>query len=383
LDEPTNGLDPRAAREVQELLRRSATQGKTIFLSTHLLDMAERLCSRLGIIHKGELVAVGALDQLRREVHPLRDYRSYFALKRALREFAPEVVHTHSAKGGMFGRMAATALKTPAVVHTVHGAPFHAYQSRLAQSAIRYCERYAAGKCHRLVSVADAMTEQLVQARVAPREKFVTVYSGMDVEPFLNANQHRTSVRRSLGYGDEHVVIGKIPRLFRLKGHEDVIAAARQVIPHCPHARFLFVGDGILRQQCQAQIAAAGMTNHFQFTGLVPPHQIPALIGAMDVVVHASLREGLARALPQALIAGKPVSSYDVDGSREVVLDDVTGYLLPPRDVPGLGRALVRLASDAELRGRLGAEGRRRFTDQFRHETMTAKLRDLYLDLLR
>jgi len=328
-------------------------------------------------------VPIKMIDELRREVYPPRDVSSYFALKRALRDFAPEVVHTHSAKGGILGRMAAAAVKTRAIVHTVHGAPFHSYQSRAARTAIRACERYAAGKCHKLVSVADAMTEQLVENRVAPREKFVTVYSGMDVEPFLNANQNREATRRSLGYGDQHVVIGKIARLFQLKGHKDVIEAARQVIPQCPQARFLFVGDGILRQQCQAQIAAAGMTDRFQFTGLVPPHQIPALIGAMDIVVHASLREGLARALPQALIAGKPVSSYDIDGSREVVLDDVTGYLIPPRDVQGLGRALLRLASDARLREQLGAEGRRRFTDQFRHETMTAKLRDLYLELLR
>jgi len=94
------------------------------------------------------------------------------------------------------------------------------------------------------------------------------------------------------------------------------------------------------------------------------------------------LREGLARALPQALIAGKPVVSYDIDGSREVVLDDVTGFLLAPRDVQQMAAALSRLAKDAALRERLGSEGRRRFTDQFRHETMTAKLRDLYSELL-
>jgi len=328
-------------------------------------------------------VPIKMLNELRREVNPFRDVSSYFAIKHALRDFEPEVVHTHSAKGGMLGRMAAAALKTRAIVHTVHGAPFHPFQSRLARMAIRSCEHYAAGKCHKLVSVADAMTEQLVQSRVAPREKFVTVYSGMDVEPFLNANQNREATRQSLGYSNEHVVIGKIARLFQLKGHEDVIEAARQVIPQCPHVRFLFVGDGILREQFQTRIAAAGMTDQFHFTGLVPPHQIPTLIGAMDIVVHASLREGLARALPQALIAGKPVSSYDIDGSREVVLDDVTGYLIPPRDVQGLGRALVRLASDASLRERLGAEGQRRFTDQFRHEAMTAKLRELYVELLK
>jgi glycosyltransferase involved in cell wall biosynthesis len=102
----------------------------------------------------------------------------------------------------------------------------------------------------------------------------------------------------------------------------------------------------------------------------------------MDVLVHASLREGLARTLPQALIAGKPVVSYDVDGAREVVLPNQTGYLLPPKSVLEMADALVELAADPALRDRLGAEGRRRFTDVFRHERMSAHVRALYEKLL-
>ena len=138
----------------------------------------------------------------------------------------------------------------------------------------------------------------------------------------------------------------------------------------------------MLRDELARQIAAAGLTGHFQFTGLVPPEQIPPLIAAMDIVVHASLREGLARALPQALIAGKPVVSFDVDGAREVVLDGQTGFLVPPQDVGGLAAAMGRLLVDPALRVRLGAEGRRRFTDVFRHEHMTSQLRSLYQRLL-
>ena len=201
-----------------------------------------------------------------------------------------------------------------------------------------------------MVSVADAMTELMVSAGVAPREKFTTIYSGMEVEPFLQSGEHRERVRRELGYRPEHVVIGKIARLFQLKGHDDVIRAARSVVDAEPNVRFLLVGDGVLRGRLERQIAAAGLADHFQFTGLVPPERIPELIAAMDIVVHASLREGLARVLPQALIAGKPVVSYDVDGAREVVIPDETGFLVPPRDVDGLAAALKRLAADPALR---------------------------------
>ena len=323
-------------------------------------------------------VPLALIPSLRRAIVPWRDAASYLAIKRILRDFRPDVVHTHSAKGGMLGRMAAHALGVPAIVHTVHGAPFHPYQPWYARELFRRCEAYAARYCHVMVSVADAMTDQLVEAGVAPREKFVTVYSGMEVEPFLAADRQRDAVRRELGFSDQHVVVGKIARLFHLKGHEFLIRAARHVVAGCPQVRFLLVGDGILRAALERQIADAGLSSYFHFTGLVAPQRIAGLIGAMDLVVHVSLREGLARALPQALIAGKPAISFDVDGAREVVISGETGFLVPPLSVDPLAEAIVRLVEDPALRHRLGQQGRERFTDQFRHETMTCKLRQIY-----
>ena len=175
-------------------------------------------------------VPLEIIDPLRRPIHPWRDLASYLANQSGAQRFRPDVVHTHSAKGGMLGRAAAWSLGVPAVIHTVHGAPFHPWQGRGARWFFQACERWAAKRCHALVSVADAMTELMVAAGVAPREKFTTIYSGMEVEPFLRSAEHRERVRRELGYGPEDVVIGKIARLFKLKGHADVIEAARSVI---------------------------------------------------------------------------------------------------------------------------------------------------------
>lgn len=327
-------------------------------------------------------IPMEVVPQLRRAIHPWRDLVSYFRLKRVLRDFGPEVVHTHSAKGGFLGRAAARAAGVPAIIHGVHGAPFHPYQGALARGLFRACERWAAARCDAFVSVADAMTDLMVNAGVAPREKFTTVYSGMEVEPFLHADRQREPARRQLGYRPEHVVVGKVARLFRLKGHEYLIQAARRVVEAVPQVRFLLVGDGILTDKCLAQIRERGLEDYFQLTGLVPPSRIPELVAAMDVVVHTSLREGLARVLPQALIAGKPVVSYDVDGAREVVIPDETGFLLPPKSIDALADAIIQLARDQNLRGRLGGEGRRRFADVFRHEEMTRQLRMLYQRIL-
>jgi len=327
-------------------------------------------------------VPVELVGSLRREIHPWRDVVAYRQIRRILSRFRPDVVHTHSAKAGVLGRSAAWALAVPAIVHTVHGAPFHPYQPGWVRALFRQCERYAARRCHRLISVADAMTQLLVEAHVAPREKFVTIYSGMDVQPFLQANQKRLETRTALGFGDQHVVIGKIARLFQLKGHADVVEAAAAVIRRFPHVRFLFVGDGVLRPDIERQIARAGLTPYFVFTGLVPPSRIADLIGAMDILVHASLREGLARALPQALLAGKPVVSYDIDGAREVVIPGQTGYLIRPGDVQGLVEALSTLVGNERLRQGLGEQGRSLCRQRFDHVAMTAAIRREYQRLL-
>ncbi len=151
----------------------------------------------------------------------------------------------------------------------------------------------------------------------------------MDVEPFLHAAEHREAIRQEHGIPQDAIVIGKIARLFHLKGHEYVIEAASEVVRAHPRVKFLFVGDGILRGELEAAIAAKGLKEYFCFAGLVPPQRIPEYLGAMDILVHTSLREGLARALPQALISGVPVVSFDVDGAREVVLSGQTGFLYP------------------------------------------------------
>lgn len=326
-------------------------------------------------------VDIRIIPELRRSIHPWRDWSSYRSLLQMLRDIKPEIVHTHSTKGGIVGRAAAAKLGIPAV-HTVHGASFHRGQPGFGYCVAVAAEKWAHRRCQKVISVCDAMTDQYVAAGLGPREKYITIYSGMEVEPFLNPPRPREEVRRELGLKPEHVVIGKVARLFALKGHEYVIRAAPEVVRRHPQVRFLFVGDGIFRERFETEIARAGLREHFVFTGLVPPEKIAELIAAMDVVVHTSLREGLARVLPQGLIAGKPVVSYDIDGAREVAMPGETGYLLPPESVDELSDALCELAADADLRERLGQTGRERFTDQFRHETMTRRIREVYQQLL-
>lgn len=327
-------------------------------------------------------IPIEVLPELRREIHPWRDLQSYFAIRKTLEWFEPTVVHTHSGKAGLLGRKAGWSLGVPAIVHTVHGAPFHAYQGRAGRRMLMACERYAARHCHKLVSVADALTDQMVAAGIAPREQFTTVYSGMEIEPLLAANGLRAATRQRLGYSDQHFVVGKVARLFHLKGHEDLIDAAALLCPRLPHLRFLLVGDGLLRAELESRIASLGLADRFQFTGLVPPAEIPGLIAATDMVVHCSLREGLARVLPQALIVGRPVVSYDIDGAREVVIPGKTGYLLPPRDIAGLVNAISELDASESMRREFAEAGRALCAPMFDHVHTSLQLRNLYEQVL-
>lgn len=321
------------------------------------------------------------IPELRRSIYPLMDWVSYRRLIETFRELRPDIVHTHSSKAGIIGRYAAAKAGLPAV-HTIHGASFHRGQSALAFNVYCRLERWAARRTEVFISVCDSLTDQYVEAGIAPRDRFTTVYSGMDVDPFLNPSRSRDEVREQLGLQPDQIAVAKVARLFHLKGHKFLIEAARTMIDRCPNVRFVLIGDGILREQFEQRISELGLSEYFILTGLVPPEQIPQLVNAADIVAHTSEWEGLARVLPQGLISGKPVVSYDVDGAREVVIPGETGYLLPVEEIAGLADAICELAESPELRIRLGENGRARFTDVFRHQTMTAQIRDVYQQVL-
>jgi glycosyltransferase involved in cell wall biosynthesis len=327
-------------------------------------------------------IDVRLVAELCRSIRPVRDWLAYRRLLKLIRDLSPDVVHTHSAKAGILGRAAAFRQGVPAIVHTIHGLPFHPYERWWKNRMYIAAERWAARRCDRIIAVADAMVDGAVAAGLAPRDKFVTIYSGMEVEPFLAPARDRQSVRRELSLANDDLVVGKVARLFEFKGHDDVIDAAMLLTEKFPNLRFLFIGGGTSRARLETRVRALGLTERFRFTGLVPPERIPELIAACDVIAHASYREGLARVLPQALITGRPVVTYDLDGAREVVIPGETGFLVAPGDSASLARCLEKLLRDSPLRQQMGQLGRERFTDQFRHEHKTREIRRVYLEIL-
>ena len=325
---------------------------------------------------------VEVIDDMRRAILPLKDWRTYRALIRRLRELWPDVVHTHSSKAGIIGRRAAARAGVPAIIHTIHGLSFTASSSALVNWFYRRLEAQVAPLSTRIVCVADAMARQSLKVGIGHPEQYVTVYSGMETEPFLNPPVPRQEVRRRLGLEEEHIAVGTIARLFHMKGHDDLLAAAPELCREFPELRFLWVGDGLLRGDFERRIAQMGLTDRFILTGLVPPSRIPELANAMDVLVHPSRREGLARALAQGALAGRPVITYDVDGNREGLIDGQTGILIPAFDQARLKEAILRLLRDADLRRRMGEAGRQFALARFGADVMVKALERVYAEAM-
>lgn len=324
--------------------------------------------------------ALTILPELVRPVSPWMDLAAFQKLSRMLRKRRPDIVHTHSGKAGILGRLAAHKAGVPVIIHTVHGPSFGPFQSALANALFRAAERHAAKVTTHFVVVADAMRRQYLEAGVGRPEQYSTIWSGFNTAPYL-ATRNTPELRQKFGLQAEDLVVGKIARLFDLKGHEDLIRVAPSIVKHEPRTRFLIVGDGPLRPRFESQIRQLGLGRNFVFTGLVDPDTVPSLVGVMDVLVHLSQREGLARALPQALAAGKPVIAYDCDGAREICLQDETGFLVQPHDIQGLETQLLLLLQNPDLRKRFGDAGRQLVSRRFDVNAMIDSLHTLYLNL--
>ena len=318
-----------------------------------------------------------------RAIGPAKDIGTYFFLVRRLRELKPDVVHTHSSKAGIIGRWAAWQAGVPVVIHTIHGLAFTASTSRLVNAVYRYAEKATAPISSRIVCVADAMRDQSLAGGIGRKEQYVTVYSGMDTSSFLRPPVPREEVRRSLGISPEQVVVGTIARLFDLKGHDDLLEIAPDLCRRHPQLRFLWLGDGTLRQRFEMQMREHHLEDRFILTGMVSPARIPELVNAMDIVVHPSRREGLARALVQGALAAKPVITYDVDGNRESLIHEKTGFLLPPFDIEKLASALAILSEDAQQREAMGLAGREFVVERFSAQRMVDELERVYSQCLQ
>lgn len=323
------------------------------------------------------------VPELHRAIHPGADWRAFRALQRPYREISPEIVHTHSSKAGILGRLAAVRTRVPMIVHTIHGMSFNRTQPAWKRGLFRVIERRCGQFTHALIGVADAMIDQAVEVGLAPRERCHTVYSGMRTDWYDPSLHDREAIRREWGIASNEIVAGTVARLFANKGYEQLIPAMAEAWTRCPALKFVWVGDGENRAAYERQLDEVGIRSRVILTGLVPPERVAALLAGMDFVVHASQWEGLPRVAVQASLMERPVISFAIDGAPEVVIPEKTGILVPLNHIDALSRAIVTMAQGADLRRRLGRAARRLCKKRFDHRKMVDAIERIYLESRR
>ncbi len=322
------------------------------------------------------------IPSMRRAVNPWHDVRCYYALRKLIREVKPDIVHTHSSKAGVIARAAAWSEKTPVVIHTVHGLPFHARQSALVHRVYVELERWAAKRCHHLVAITPAMVEAFEAKDIAGRERFTVIPSGVDLSRFEISHSAKIEARQKLGIDDDTPVVALLARLDALKGHDDLIDILPRLIERFPGIQLLFIGDGWWRERIEQRIAKPQAAECVRLLGFVPHEQVRDLLPAADVKVLPSYQEGQSRTLIEALLCGCGIVAYDVGGIPSICIDGETGKLVPVGDKKALADAIVWMIEHPDERRAMTERGRRLVREKFSAEHMTMELEKLYQRLL-
>lgn len=300
-----------------------------------------------------------------------------FALFRRIR---PHVVHTHTAKAGFLGRLAARAAGVPVVVHTYHGHVLSGYFGRAKTSALQTMERGLARLSDRLIAVSDRVRDDLIALRVAPPERFSVVPLGLDLAPMFRACAHRGEFRAELGVAPDAPLVGIVGRLFPIKNHALFLEAAARLAVIRPDVRYVVVGDGVLRAELEDQARRQELAGRVFFTGW--RHDLAAIYADLDVLVVSSRNEGTPVSAIEAMAAGCPVVATRVGGLPDLIDDNRTGFLAPPDDPIALCQAVHAVLADSEQNAAVCLAARADVEERFMASRLVEDMQSLYLALL-
>ena len=333
------------------------------------------------------------MESMGRSLHPLKDFASYRDLRKLIREFRPHIVHTHAAKPGALGRLAARAEGVPVVVHTFHGHVFHSYFNPLKTRIFLGIERYLATKSDALIAISPEQKIELSEAfRIAPPDKFRVIPLGLDLDRFqFDAETKRMAFRTDYGLQADDVAVVITGRLVGIKNHSLFLRALAMAKPRTGRRLVGFiVGDGDMRATIEQEARELG----FVFSGVDSRNSVEDLVftswrtdidtinAGADIVALTSLNEGTPVSLIEASASGCPVISTRVGGVESVVLNEGTGLLVESNDVHAFAEQLARLAENPSLRAQLGQAGTAHVRSKFAYQRLVTDVTALYHELL-
>ncbi len=314
---------------------------------------------------------------LTRPVRPGSDVSALVAVHKLLRSTGARLVHTHMAKAGTIGRVAAAlGPNRPRTVHTFHGHVLDGYFSAPLQRAFLEMERRLAKHTDVLLAVSPEIRDSLLELGIGRPHQIHVLPVGLDLSSYLAVGSPTGAFRAELGIDRRTPLIGSVGRLVPIKDHATLLRA----MEHLPGVHLALIGDGEMRSRIEADSAARGLTDRVHLVGW--RHDLPAVLADLDVVVLTSLNEGTPVALIESLAAGRPVVATDVGGVRHVVEDGRTGLLAPAGDDRCIADRVVTLLSDRAVAARLASTGRPDVARRFGEERLVNETRELYRDLI-
>lgn len=287
-------------------------------------------------------VAPHVIPEMGREISWREDIATLRKLIALMRRHKPDVIHTHTAKAGTLGRIAALLAlpgRRKRIYHTFHGHVFHGYFSERKSRAFVHIERFLARYTHRIIAVSERTRQELLEYSIAPPEKILFIPNGFDLAPFATCATHRGSLRAELGLPEEALLVGVVARLVPIKGLHEFLEATRCLAEAEPNAHFVLVGDGELRSELEAHADTLDHRNRIHFLGF--RSDLPRIYADLDMVVLSSHNEGLPVSLVEAMASGCVVVATDVGGVPDLVRPGETGFLAPAKNPAGLANALL------------------------------------------
>jgi glycosyltransferase involved in cell wall biosynthesis len=309
-----------------------------------------------------------------REVRPIQDLLALFQLWRVFRRERPDIVHTHSAKAGILGRLAAKLAGVPIIFHTYHGFGFNDLQKRIVKNFYVLLERIMGRVTTQTVVVSYATGHTAEKARIVRKDNWMLCRAAIPLDEFMKPGPRRTKVRE-WNIPENKVIVGMIACFKPQKAPIDFVDVAARVLKETDRAHFVMIGDGELRPAIEARIRELGVTGHITLLGW--RQDMPEVYRNIDIVMLTSLWEGLPCVFSEAMACELPLVATDVDGARDAIIEGDNGFLHPPHDIESMATSALKLINDSALREQMGRRGKSRVME-FDITTSVATLEAAY-----
>ncbi len=325
-------------------------------------------------------VRLFALPSLVRRLSFKNDLLAFINIYRLIKRISPHIVHTHTSKAGLLGRLAACLARVPIIIHTPHGHVFHSYYGPFMTKIFVFVEKILSFMTDKITALTNRERDEHLKEGIASIEKYVTIHSGVTLDRLMNMSVDIEAGKKKYGIPQDCNVVGVIGRLVPIKGHKYLISAAKRIVREFHNTVFVFVGDGYLNASLERQAESIGVRKNIIFTGW--RRDAAEILDLFDILVVPSLNEGMGKVLIEGMALGKPIVASSVGGIIDLVKNGENGILVPPRDSYALENAILQLIRNKNLAETLGENGKAKVYPEFDAFVMVKEVDDLYESLL-